>query len=307
MARLALGTIPGVGWSADQIQAVAKEAEASGFDGIFVAEVNNDALATAQLMGTATDVIRVGTWVANIYLRHPYVCAQHASLISEATGGRFVLGLGVSHRPVNDALDIDMKDPRQAVAEYASAVLTHLRGEGPPTHIPQRPAPVPVPVYVSALTSTTVETAAALVDGIMPLFWSPERAAKSKAWIERGRARAGSRSMLDLALGIPTYVGSDLDALREAARGNLALFTTFPFFQHLFRVSGFEEEADQMISGAGGAALSERLLDAVCLIGPPERCLERLEAFRAAGVDLPILMPPIGVDAALEVVRAFAR
>jgi len=113
--------------------------------------------------------------------------------------------------------------------------------------------------------------------------------------------------MLDLALGLPTYIGSDIDALREAARGNLALFTTFPFFQHLFRVSGFEEEADQMVNGAGGAALSDRLLDAICLIGPPERCLEQLEAFRAAGVDLPILMPPIGVDAALEVVRAFAR
>src|SRR3954447_2453957 len=153
-----------------------------------------------------------------------------------------------------------------------------------------------VAVYMSALTSTTVETAAALVDGIMPLFWSPERAAKSKAWIERGRARAGARSMLDLALAIPTYIGSDLDALREAARGNLALFTTFPFFQHLFRVSGFEAEADQMVNGAGGAALSERLLDAICLIGPPERCQEQLDAFRSAGVDLPILMPPIGVD-----------
>src|SRR3954454_20572742 len=180
MARLALGTLPGVGWSAEQIQTVAKEAETSGFDGIFVAEANNDALATAQLMGTATEVIQVGTWVANIYLRHPYVCAQQASLIGEATGGRFILGLGVSHRPVNDALGIDMEDPQRAVAEYASAVLAHLRGEGPPTHIPQRPAPVPVPVYMSALTSTTVETAAALVDGIMPLFWSPERAAKSK-------------------------------------------------------------------------------------------------------------------------------
>ena len=113
--------------------------------------------------------------------------------------------------------------------------------------------------------------------------------------------------MPDLALAIPTYIGSDLESLREAARGNLALFTTFPFFQHLFRVSGFEAEADQMVNGAGGAALSERLLDAVCLIGPPERCLEQLEAFRAAGVDLPILMPPIGVDPALQVIRAFAR
>jgi alkanesulfonate monooxygenase SsuD/methylene tetrahydromethanopterin reductase-like flavin-dependent oxidoreductase (luciferase family) len=307
MERLGIGTIPGVGWPARQVEEVAREAEASGLDAIFVAEVNNDALATAQLMGSATQTIGVGTWVANIYLRHPYVCAQHAALIGDATEGRFILGLGVSHSPVNDPLGVEMKDPRSAVVDYATAVQGHLRGEGPPTHVPQRPAPVPVPVYLAALTSTTVETAAGIADGLMPLFWSAERVARSKSWIERGRAKAASRESLDLALGIPTYIGSDLDAMRDAARANLALFTTFPFFQHLFRVSGYAAEAARMVDGAGGAALSDRLLDAVCLIGPIERCREQLEAFRAAGVDLPILVPGIGVDAARDVIRAFAR
>src|SRR5205809_1136663 len=99
--RLALAIIPGTGWSAREIQTVAREAEDSGFDAIFTAEVNNDALATAQLMGAATSRILVGTWIANIYLRHSYVCAQGAALIADATGGRFILGLGVSHQPVN--------------------------------------------------------------------------------------------------------------------------------------------------------------------------------------------------------------
>ena len=74
---------------------MAQNAEAAGFDRIFVAEVNNDVLATAQLMGTSTERINVGTWVANIYLRHAYACVQGAALIAEATGGRFILGLGV--------------------------------------------------------------------------------------------------------------------------------------------------------------------------------------------------------------------
>ena len=64
--RLALAVIPGVGWSASEIQSIAREAEAAGFDAIFAAEVNNDVLVTAQLMGTATQRIQVGTWVANI-------------------------------------------------------------------------------------------------------------------------------------------------------------------------------------------------------------------------------------------------
>ena len=93
------------------MQAVSREAEDAGFDAIFAAEVNNDVMATAQLMGAATQRIAVGTWIANIYLRHSYVCAQGAALIADATGGRFVLGLGVSHPPVNSALGIDMGEP----------------------------------------------------------------------------------------------------------------------------------------------------------------------------------------------------
>src|SRR5215211_7213900 len=177
--RLALAVIPGAGWRADEIRAVAREAEEAGFDAIFAAEVNNDVIATAQLMGTATSRIQVGTWIANVYLRHPYTCAQGAALIADATGGRFVLGLGVSHQPINRALGIDMPDAPAAVRRYVTEVRRWLRGEGPPTHLPQRPAAQPVPIYVAALTSRTVERAAAVADGIMPLFWSVERVKQS--------------------------------------------------------------------------------------------------------------------------------
>ena len=110
-----------------------------------------------------------------------------------------------------------------------------------------------------------------------------------------------------MALGLPTFVGDDVEALREAARSNLALFTTFPFYQRMFRASGFAEEAAKAEQGAGGDSLSDRLLDAICLIGPLSRCREQLEAFRAAGVNLPILSPPIGAEGAREVIRAFRR
>ena len=304
--RLGLGVIPGAGWSAIEIQDIAREAESAGFDSIFVAEVNNDALATAQLMGSVTERIQVGTWIANIYLRHPYLCVQAAALAAEVTGGRFVLGLGTSHQPVNGALDIDMGDPPSAVVDYASAVRGWLHGEGPATHLPQHPAPVAVPIYVAALTSTTVERASAVADGLMPLFWSPERVAKAATWIGRGRS-AATGPPIDLTLGLPTFVGDDRAALYDAARQNLGLYTTFPFFQHLFMTMGYADEAEQMINGAGGAALSERLLDAVSLIGGADECLERIATYRAAGVGLPILMPPIGVDGARAVIKHFSR
>jgi hypothetical protein len=79
----------------------------------------------------------------------------------------------------------------------------------------------------------------------------------------------------------------------------------FPFFQHLFRSMGYTDEAALMERGVGQDALSDRLLDAVCLLGPGMRCQEQLEAFRTAGVDIPILMPPMGVEAARTVIQAF--
>jgi 5,10-methylenetetrahydromethanopterin reductase len=302
--RLALGVIPGAGWSAREIQTIAREAEDGGFDAIFAAEVNNDVMATAQLMGAATKRINVGTWVANIYLRHTYVCA---ALIGDATDGRFILGLGVSHGPVNSALGIDMGEPPEVLRRYVTAVRNWLNGEGPATHLPQRPSPKPVPIYVAAVTSRTVELASELADGIMPFLWSAERVKRAKTWIDRGRAKAKGLGKLDITVGIPTYVGDDLEAMRDVARQNLGLFTTLPFFQRLFRASGFEAETAEMEKGAGGAALSDRLLDAICLIGPMERCREQLSAFRNAGVGLPILMPPIGVDGARGVIQAFKR
>jgi alkanesulfonate monooxygenase SsuD/methylene tetrahydromethanopterin reductase-like flavin-dependent oxidoreductase (luciferase family) len=130
---------------------------------------------------------------------------------------------------------------------------------------------------------------------------------QGKVWSERGRAKVPERDPLDFTLGLPTYIGEDMEALREAARQNLVLYTALPFFQRHFRSMGFEEEADQMEAGDGLASLSDRLLDAICLIGPIERCQERLRSFREAGVDLPILYPPIGVQGARQVIDAFKR
>jgi len=166
---------------------------------------------------------------------------------------------------------------------------------------------VPVSLYLGALTSPTVELAGELADGVMPFMWSAERVTRSKVWAARGRTKALGRAPLEIAHGIPTFIGNDIEALRAAARSNLTLFTTFPFYQRMFRASGFAEEAAKAEAGAGGDSLSDQMLDAICLIGPVSRCREQLAAFRAAGVDLPILSPPIGVEGAREVIRAFRR
>jgi hypothetical protein len=141
----------------------------------------------------------------------------------------------------------------------------------------------------------------------MPFLWSAARVTQSKGGAARGRGKAPDVAPLDLPLGLPTFLGNDLEAMRTAARQNLELFTTFPVFQRLFRAMGYTDEAALMERGGGQDALTDRLLDVVCLLGPVTRCREQLAAFRIAGVDMPILMPPMGVEAAHTVIQAFRR
>jgi len=110
-----------------------------------------------------------------------------------------------------------------------------------------------------------------------------------------------------MTLGLPTFVGDDIAALRDAARANLGFFTALPFFQRLMRANCFGAEADRAEQGAGGDALSDNLLDAICLIGSVGSCRDRLAAYREAGVDLPVLWPAFGVDSARSLIDAFRQ
>ena len=136
-------------------------------------------------------------------------------------------------------------------------------------------------------------------------FFGPPGEFPRKTWVARGRAKAPGRGKLEMTLGLPTFVGNDMTALLAAARANLGLYATLPFFRRLFQVSGFIAEAEKARQGAGPGSLSDKFLDAVCLIGPASRCRERLAAFTAAGLDLPILVPPVGVDGARAVINTF--
>ncbi|MFR9804593.1 LLM class flavin-dependent oxidoreductase [Pseudonocardia sp. RS010] len=108
--------------------------------------------------------------MAGSYLRHSYVLAKGAELVADDTGGRLVLGLGVSHRPVNGALGIAMDDPAGDLVRYTAELRDWFAGKGPTTHLPQ-PAPVAVPLHHATLGMRAAGTA----DGIMPTMWSPER------------------------------------------------------------------------------------------------------------------------------------
>ena len=121
------------GWQTAEIQDVARAAEEAGFEANFFTEVNNDFGGDGAVDGPR-DTTYQSRHLGRRYLpARSLLCAKSAIIAADATGGRFILGLGVSHQPVNRALGIDMPDPMGALRKYALEVPGWLRGEGPAT------------------------------------------------------------------------------------------------------------------------------------------------------------------------------
>jgi len=306
MARLGIVVARPGDTSFSELQQLAKEAESAGFEAVFSPEFMNDALANCQIMAQATSTVKVGTWIANIYLRHPALCAQTAIAIDDTSKGRLILGLGVSHRPLVEGIYKEKMDkPRDFLREYMKVVQDITAGVGyPGSPMPPRAATYKVPLYVAALALGTVELCGEMADGAMLYLCPTSRMPRVLAALEKGAAKAGrSVSNVDITNGIPTCVSDDLNTARAAARGNLSFYGGLPFYNKLFQSSGFVEEAEGLAKGNANA-VSDKMAEAVSLVGPPSRCREQLAAFREAGVQLPILVPvAVGDQTAAQAVR----
>ena len=106
-----------------------KLAEDKGYAAILVNEGRGDALACTEAIALGTSRIQVGTNIANIYFRHPFLAAMTAATIDELSDGRLLLGFGISHRPLLESLGITMDQPRQYMRHYAQTVKNVLSGK----------------------------------------------------------------------------------------------------------------------------------------------------------------------------------
>ena len=147
-----------------------KIAEDNGFEAMLVNEGRGDALACAEAIALGTSTIKVGTNIANIYFRHPFLAAMSSWTISELSDGRLILGLGISHRRMVESLGVEMNEPREYLRSYVQAVKDGLAGESTEGLFRPRRAAHDVPVLTAALTAETARVGGALGDGIMPFL-----------------------------------------------------------------------------------------------------------------------------------------
>jgi len=304
MSRLA--TISPVwGCSVKDLRALAKIAEDGGFEAIFSPEVPPyNSLSNAQVFAEATSKIKVGTWIANIYMRQPVMATATSLTIQEITGGRMILGLGVSHKPVNDRYEIDMGDLVESMRDYVTAVRSFADGSNPALSL-KRELPK-LPVYIAGLTKGAATLAGEIADGLMPYMATPDYVKTLKGYVAEGAKNAGrDPSEIDITNGIPSFISDDLEAATKSAKRGLSGYARFPFYQRLIRNIGFGEVVDEIQGGANPAEVfSDELVEAFALVGPADKCKAKLQEFRDAGVDLAIIVPgPVGKQSNVEVME----
>jgi F420-dependent oxidoreductase-like protein len=315
----------------------AQEADRLGYHSVWTAEAyGSDAVTPLAWIGAVTARIRLGTAIMQMAARTPAMTAMTAMTLDTLSGGRFLLGLGVSGPQVvegwhGQAFGRPLERTREFVAIVRAIfarerALTHaglhyqIPYAGPGATGLGRPLKsilhgrADLPIYLAAIGPRNVALAAELADGWLPVFFSPERVALFRGSLDEGfaRAPAGQRAAFDVAPTVPVVLGADLAACRAAVKPRLALYLGgmgargHNYYFDLACRYGYEAAAARIqglyLGGdreGAAAAVPDALVDEVALCGPRERIRERLSVWRAAGVTT--LICATGQPAALRV------
>ena len=293
-----------------------QEADRLGVYAVWAAEAyGSDAVTPLAWLGALTHQIKLGTAIMQMPGRTPANAAMTAMTLNQLSGGRFLLGLGLSGPQVVEGWHgVSYARPLTRTREYVEIVRTIFRrkerlsydgkvyqipyngpgatGLGKPLRSTLRPEP-DIPIYLAAIGPQNVELAAEIADGWLPIFFSPEKYAETyQPHLEAGFAKAGGGKGLhnfDIAPTVSVVIDDSLDVCYNALRPMLALYIGGMgakgknFYNDLAARYGYEAEAHEVqelyLSGRQFEAMSKvpaGLIDEVALVGPKARVKERL-------------------------------
>lgn len=263
------------------ITEVASEIEKRGFSGIYCPSFG-DALGLCLSIAHVTSTIEFGTSIQPIYLQHPAALATSASYLHEIAGGRFRLGVGVTHGPVIKRLGVETGKPLSDMREYVTTCREAGRQMG---GLP--------PVVLATLRDKMVGLAVEVGDGAVWANASRSRMAHSLSLIPDER-----RADFFIGNMIPTVVDDDLDAARARNRKTLTGYVALPNYRNYWKDAGYEDEMntiEQALTAndphTAAAAMTDEWLDDCTLSGSASRVREGVEAWFDSGVTTPILVP----------------
>lgn len=295
--RLGL-TVPMLPFDVRKSVELAKRAEELGYTDVWAAESGGtDGFSVASAVGIATETMRIGIAIVPIYTRPPALIAMSTLAAHQACGGRFCLGLGASSPTIVERwMGLEFDRPLTRTRETVDVVRAALTGDkvnvdGVTVHVRgfrlEQGTTEKIPLFLAALGPKMLELAEEKADGVA-LFLT------SESGVRYVKERAPSCETLARLI---CFVGDEPAEVRDFARWLLAPYLTVPGYNRFVAAQGFEQEAEAVITawGAGDrqgalAAISDELVDALVVAGPPEACKERLASFREAGLDTPVLL-----------------
>lgn len=303
-------------------------AEELGYESAWVTEGHGgDQFTILTACALATSRIKLGTSISSVFARSAPTIAIAAACVDEFSKGRFILGLGSSHRvQVVGEHGLAYGKPLTRVRESVEIIRALLRGgqvsyQGDIFNIEGydlwfTPFRREIPVYLGAVNPRMLELCGQTAQGVILTRSTVEQARAAIGHVSAGALGVGrDPSEVELALQLACSVSDNKEEARDRIRGRVAMYAArFPRYRGVMEDAGFTEEVEAIRQawdrGSHAQAQSlvpDELIDSMSLVGTPDECREGIQKYRDAGITLPIIMPSVDKEGAVEQARETIR
>ena len=304
-------------------------AEDAGFDAVFTAEAwGSDAYTPLAWWGSSTQRVRLGTSVVQLSARTPTACAMAALTLDHLSGGRHMLGLGVSGPQVVEGwYGQSFPKPLARTREYIDVVRQVLAREKPVTsdgpHYPlpltgeratglgkplkpiTHPLRADIPILLGAEGPKNVALAAEICDGWLPIFYTPRMAETYNEWLDEGFGRPGarrSREDFEICATANIVITDDRSAAFAAMKPYIALYMggmgaeDTNFHADVYRRMGYAEVVDDVTKlfrsnqkEKAATIIPDEVIDDAAIVGDIDYVRKQIKAWEAAGVTMMVV------------------
>jgi F420-dependent oxidoreductase-like protein len=304
-------------------------AEDAGFDTVFTAEAwGSDAYTPLAWWGRETTRMRLGTSVVQLSARTPTACAMAALTLDHLSGGRHILGLGVSGPQVVEGwYGHKFPKPLARTREYIDILRqvwareAPVRSDGPHYPLPltgegttglgknlkpiTHPLRADIPVMLGAEGPKNVALAAEICDGWLPIFYTPRIADMYNEWLDEGFARPGARrtrETFEICATAQVVITDDRAGVMELMKPHLALYMggmgaeDTNFHADVYRRMGYSEVVDDVTAlfrsnrkDEAAKIIPDELVDDSAIVGDLDYVREQIKAWEAAGVTMMVI------------------
>jgi F420-dependent oxidoreductase-like protein len=272
-------------------------AESLGYESVWATHtVSREPLQVLAAYAARTERMGLGTGIVPLVSRHPIVTAMEAATLDEASGGRLLLGIGISHRSLVEGwYGLPFGKPLGQMREYATIVRSllddgavHHEGEHYTARFsflgyqPRRG----IRLLFAALAPGMLRLAAELADGVVLWMCSPSYIRETiRPTIDQALARHGrDQAAFDIVAAVPSALTENPDGARDAFRRSARPYMQLPFYRKVIEAGG---HADALAASDAREVLPQTFVDDMGGFGDPDTLHAKIEEYRDAGVTLP--------------------